>query len=259
MTHTPPHHATRTPRDTRTGPATVEQESPHAGRTWRRLAVLAASAVAALALAAPQAHAANQYTVTGGTPKPEACNNHGTIPGGGWVANGPCGYVMGTAVAGSRFDVNDTSDSGFHYGRTRSGSGNFCAWLTPSSLDLSTQTPVADSCGDDTREALRHRRTFGADFDAAPHTGNGAVIIPLDASACPGYYNYFDDSTYATGTLRDPVGFTLPASGGYRYSSKDRQASMIRVNTADNTIWLWVPRSCIESQLAGHTLNNEND
>ena len=36
--------------------------------------------------------------LTANVPKPSACGNSGTIPAGGWLANKPCGYVMGTAV-----------------------------------------------------------------------------------------------------------------------------------------------------------------
>ena len=205
------------------------------------------------------ANGANQYTVHSNVTKPAACNNFGTIPAGGWIANKPCGYVMGTAVAGSRFDVNATSGTGFHYGRTRGSDGtNFCTWIVPSALNLDTRSTVADSCSSATSDTLSHRLSFGRDFDVAPHTGNGAIIVRVNPSACTGYHNYFGDSSYANGNLRDAVGFALPTTGGYRYSSKDRQASMIRVDNAGETVWMWVARSCINSQLPT-ALNNQND
>ncbi len=121
-----------------------------------------------------------------------------------------------------------------------------------------SSTPVADSCSADTSERLSHRRSFGRDFDAAPHTGNGAIIVRINPAACTGYYNYFVDSTYASGRLHDPVGFALPSTGGYRYSTNDHGAAMIRVDTLGETIWLFVARSCIAAQLPA-VLNNDND
>lgn len=232
----------------------------------RRAVLSVATALATflglIAFAVPMtAQAANNYLVHGNVPRPEACNNHGTITPGSWITNGPCGYVMGTALAGQSFDVNDTSDKGFHFGRVRQGAANYCAWVLPSALDLSTQTSTADSCGSSTRTNLQNSRlAFGRDFDAAPHTGNGAIIVDVDPSACTGYYNYFSDSSFDSGSFRDPVNFPLSATGsGYRYSSKDRQAAMIRTPYNGETYWIFVPRSCIESQLAGHTLNNQDN
>ena len=77
-------------------------------------------------------------------------------------------------------------------------------------------------------------------------------------SCCTGYYNYFVDSNYASGSLHDPVGFALPAAGGYRYSTNDLGAAMIRVDALGETIWLFVADSCIAAQLPSG-LNNEND
>ncbi|GAA0588715.1 hypothetical protein GCM10009534_23630 [Kribbella sandramycini] len=218
----------------------------------------AAIAAVLLGVGVP-AQAVNQYVTKGNVTKPAACNNHGTIPAGGWLANKSCGYVMGTAIAGTRFDVHTTTPNNFHFGRWRAGDGsNFCAFLVPAALDLSSSTPVAASCSADTSERLSHRRSFGRDFDAAPHTGNGAIIVRINPSACTGYYNYFTDSTYSTGRLHDPVNFPLPTTGGYRYSTNDLGASMIRVDALGETIWLFVARSCIASQLPAN-LNNQND
>jgi hypothetical protein len=224
----------------------------------RRLLAIAAVAVVLCGFSAP-AHAVNQYTTVGNVQKPAACNNSGIMPAGGWLANKSCGYVMGTAIAGTRFDVHTTTANNFHFGRWRAGDGSsFCAFLVPGALDTSHSTSVAASCSDDTSARLSHRRTFGRDFDAAPHTGNGAIIVPINPSACAGYYNYFVDSNYASGSLHDPVGFALPAAGGYRYSTNDLGGAMIRVDALGETIWLFVARSCIASQLPSG-LNNEND
>lgn len=224
------------------------------------VAALAMSLFAVILTAQPAA-AINQYTTIGNVAKPAAeCNNHGTMPAGGWLANKPCGYVMGTAMAGTKFDVSTTTSNNFHFGRWRAGDGSsWCAYLTPRSLDTSNPTSIADSCSSSTSSTLVHRLSFGRDFDVAPHTGNGAIVVPVDLSACTGFYNYYNDSNYNSGTLRDAVGVALPAtSGGYRYSTKDNGASMVRADINGETQWFFVAKSCIAGQLPSN-LNNEND
>jgi hypothetical protein len=222
-------------------------------------AATAAAAAATIVLTSQPALAINQYTTTGNVPKPAVCNNHGTMPAGGWLANKACGYVMGTAMAGTKYDVSSTLSNNFHFGRWRAGDGsNFCAWLVPGALDTSHSTSVADSCGTGTSDAMVHRLSFGHDFDAAPHTGDGAIVVPIDPSACTGYYNYFVDSSFQTGRLHDPLGVPLPSAGGYRYSTRDDGASMIRADVGGETQWFFVARSCIQAQLPAQ-LNNQND
>src|SRR5690242_10172033 len=84
----------------------------------RRLALWsgATAAVLSLALASP-AHAVNRYTIQPNSPKPAACQNSGTVPAGTWLQNKVCGYFIGTALAGSSFDVHETAAGDYHYGR----------------------------------------------------------------------------------------------------------------------------------------------
>ena len=193
------------------------------------------------------AQAANAYPVKADVPKPAAaCGNHGTIRAGGWLANKRCGYVLGTAPAGTSYEVNSTDAKGYHFGRTRDRDGSsFCAFLVPGALDTARRTPVGDSCSSATAQAMVHRLSFGRDFSDDVHSGNGASTKPVDASACAGYLNYFTSSTFAGGRLRDPVAGKLPATGAYRYTTRDGKAAMIRVGTGDSTTWLFVARSCV--------------
>ncbi|TFK61167.1 hypothetical protein BDN72DRAFT_965311 [Pluteus cervinus] len=202
----------------------------------------------------------NEYLTVSNVPKPSTCGNSGVLPAGGWIANKRCGYVMGTAVSGQRFDVEATDSSGYHYGRYRGTGGNFCTFLVPSSMNLSTKTSVSSSCSSTTQSALCNRQHFGKDFDSPPHQGDGAIVIPLNLSGCSGFYNYFIDSTFQTGKYQDPVPFSMAtvSSGGYRYSTLDGQASMIRATVPEygQVLWFFVPRSCIASQLPS-VLNND--
>lgn len=229
-------------------------------RQKKLVTAAAMSVVAGMMVAMPAAQAANQSTVKANVPKPEAaCGNVGTLPQGAWLANKPCGYIVGTALAGTRFDNHKNSSADFHYGRARGSGANFCAWIIPGALQGPAVT-VADSCSSSTENAIVHRRTIGKEFDNEPHVGNGATTIPINASACTGYYNYFTDSTYQTGRLMDPVGTALPSNGAYRYSTNDGKAAMVRVGSGTaGTTWLFVDRACIASQLVGYPLSNTND
>ncbi|KAK0567944.1 hypothetical protein OC844_000034 [Tilletia horrida] len=220
------------------------------------------ASLSALVLAAllPAAQAINQYPTIGNVVKPAHCGNSGTLPQGSWIVSKTCGYVLGTAVSGSKFDVSSTDGYGFHWGRFRSPDGtNFCAVILPGSLDTAHPTTVADSCSSTTQQTLCDSRyVFGKDFDAAPHTGDGKTIVPLNLSGCTGYFNYFSSSSFDSGFLRDPVGVGLPSSGGYRYKTKDGQAAMVHANLdayGGNT-WFFVPTSCIAAQLSQYTLDN---
>ncbi|KAF9554314.1 hypothetical protein CPC08DRAFT_766820 [Agrocybe pediades] len=208
--------------------------------------------------------AINEYITIANAPKPATCGNSGVLPGGGWIANKRCGYVMGTAVAGQRFDVESTDSSGYHYGRYRGTGGNFCTFLIPSSLNLASQVSgIVSSCSTTTASALCNRQHFGKDFDAAPHTGDGAVIVPVNLAQCPGFYNYFVDSNFVSGAFQDPVPFNMATTsgGGYRYTTLDGQASMVRANVAEygQVIWFFVPRSCIAAQLPAQLNNDGGD
>lgn len=71
------------------------------------------------------------------------------------------------------------------------------------------------------------------------------------------------DSNFQTGAFQDPVPFNmgLTSGGGYRYTTNDGQASMVRANVAEwgQVIWFFVPRSCIAAQLPARLNNDGGD
>ncbi|WP_030186782.1 hypothetical protein [Streptomyces sp. NRRL S-813] len=195
----------------------------------------------------------NRYTVQANSPKPAVCNNSGTIPPGTWLQNKPCGYWVGTAMAGSSFDVHQTNPSNYHYGRSL-GNNNICAWIPPGALGSSPTASVAESCSDATKDTMSHRRTLGHDFNAAAHDATDGTPITVNP-ACTAYYNYYTTSTYADGSLRDPAG-NPGSTVMYRYTTNGSNPAVV---VRDSVIgWIFLSRSCV-TDWRGITFYNDND
>lgn len=154
----------------------------------------------------------NRYTIQANSPKPAACKNEGTVPAGTWLQNKVCGYFVGTALAGTAFDVHETAPSDYHFGHNYGGN-NICAWIPPGALSASPTGTADESCSAETRERIGHRRAFGSDFNAAAHEAEDGSAVSVDP-ACSGgaYYNYFNGSDYNGGSLRDAAGASAARS-----------------------------------------------
>jgi hypothetical protein len=214
---------------------------------------MSAAALAALAISQSPAHAINRYTVQANSPKPAACNNSGTIAPGTWIQNKVCGYFIGTAMAGSSFDVESTASSDYHYGRDH-GDNDICGWIPPGALSASPTGTVDSSCSDATSDAMSHRLDFGKNFNAVAHTVNGATAITVNP-ACEEYYNYFDSSSFTSGTLRDAAGTPASSTIGYRFTTNDNQAMVV---DDPNLGWGFMSLSCV-TDWRGLTFHNDND
>jgi hypothetical protein len=182
----------------------------------------------------------NRYTVRANSPKPEACDNHGTIPAGTWLQNKPCGYFVGTAMAGSSFDVHETTANDYHYGRSL-GHNDICGWIPPGALSGSPTGTAPASCGAATKERLSHRRTFGRDFNAPPHAQTDGSPITVD-TGCQTYFNYYTSSDYAAGTLRDPAG-APGAEVRYRFTTNGADPAMVVRDEVRG--WVFMDRDCV--------------
>ncbi|MCW2904358.1 MAG: hypothetical protein JWO67_6623 [Streptosporangiaceae bacterium] len=210
----------------------------------RRIASWSGGAAAALVFLsttlAPAAQAANRYTVQPNSPKPAVCDNHGTIQAGTWLQNKPCGYFMGTAMAGSSFDVQQTTASGYHYGRTH-GNNNLCAWIPPGALSSNPTGTAAASCSDAINNQISHRRSFGYNFNAASHDQTDGSPISVDP-ACRAFYNYYTSSSYDTGALRDPAG-TPSSQVQYRFTANGASPA---IGVRDSNLgWVFMDRGCV--------------
>jgi hypothetical protein len=215
--------------------------------------VAATAAVLAAVTAPPDAQATvNRYTIMANSPKPEVCDNHGTIAPGTWLQNKVCGYFIGTAMAGSSFDVHETAASNYHFGRIH-GNNNLCAWIPPGALSANPTGTAAESCSDTTKSAIGHRRSFGHDFNAAPHAATDGDPITVNP-ACGAFYNYYTSSSYDTGALRDPAG-TPSSTVQYRFTANGGGAMVVRDSTLG---WVFMDRGCVTSWQQV-TFNNDDD
>ena len=219
-----------------------------------RGAALSAAAVATLFLGQSPAHAVNRYTVEPNSPKPSACGNSGTIAPGTWIQNKVCGYFIGTAMAGSSFDVNATdSGTNYHWGRDY-GNNDFCGWIPTGALSSSPTGTASASCSDTTQATMSHRLDVGKNFNAVAHTVNGASPITVNPG-CEEYYNYFDSSSFTSGSLRDPAGTPASAGIGYRFTTNDGRAMVVDDTTHG---WGFMSLSCVTSW-DSVTFHNDND
>ncbi|MDC3988685.1 hypothetical protein [Polyangium jinanense] len=215
--------------------------------------VAAATVIGLALLPVPAASAVNRYKIKPNSPKPEVCDNHGTIPHGTWLQNKPCGYFIGTAIAESSFDVHLTTDSNYHYGRSH-GNNNLCAWIPPGALVGSAES-VPASCSDATRERFSHRRSFGYDFNARPHEATTGTPISVNPS-CGAFLNYYTSSTYDTGVLRDPAPGTPSAEVRYRFTTNGAKPAIVVLD--DNLGWVFMDRGCV-TDWRGIPFNSEDD
>jgi hypothetical protein len=207
-------------------------------------------ALAAIALVVPvmgatagPATAATRYTIRADSVKPAACRNHGTVPAGAWIANKPCGYVLGTAMAGSSFDSVQTTGAGFRFGRI-GGDVHFCGWVAPRSFTGSPH-PVAGSCSGKTRAYQLHRLSFGRNFNAKPHAAVTGSDLKVDAT-CARFFNHFTDSTFTRGELRDQAPVSRKAHVAYRYTTRDGNAMMV-LDATPGVGWVFMSTSCAGS------------
>ncbi|MCT9010279.1 hypothetical protein [Streptomyces rhizosphaerihabitans] len=227
------------------------------GTTLRRRARAAITLAAAAALVGllPTSSQANvnRYTVQPSSPKPTVCNNSGTIPAGTWLQNAPCGYWVGTAMAGSSFDVHQTNPSNYHYGRSLGGN-NICGWIPPGALGSSPTASVAESCSDATKDNISHRRTIGYNFNAAAHAATDGTAITVNP-ACTAYYNYYTTSTYNDGSLRDVAG-NPGTTVMYRFTTNGSNPAIVVRDSAIG--WIFLNRSCV-TDWRSITFYNDND
>jgi hypothetical protein len=224
-------------------------------RKRRHLGIAAALVVvgAAAAVLPGTAEAVNRYTIQPNSPKPEACDNHGTIPAGTWLQNKPCGYFIGTAMSGSSFDVHRTTASGYHFGRIH-GNNNVCAWIPPGALSSSPTGTGPASCSDTTEESISHRRAFGYDFNAVSHMATDGSPVSVNP-ACGVFYNYYTSSAYDTGALRDPAG-TPSSEVRYRFTANGSDPAIVVRDTSLG--WVFMDRDCV-TDWQSVTFHDDND
>jgi hypothetical protein len=207
-------------------------------------AVAATAACAAiLMVAVPSAQAGPLYTIKT-APSPSSAG--GPIQGGGsWITNKPSGYYLGRATVGSRFNLVPGAGATWHYGRAVD-TVDLCAWVMPGSLGT-RQGQDANSCSNATLQSIKHRRTFGKDFNAKAHAMQTGTRVPATNSpSCIFHYNYFHGTDFARGAnaghWANPAGRMTGGFVLYRYTTLDGKA----VEAKDpNLGWGFAPASCV--------------
>lgn len=226
-------------------------------RSTARFLVMSVAFAVMAAVSAPAAYTAEatRFTVKDTSPKPAECagTREGTISPGTWLANKQCGYYLGRAMPGSSFDSHYVDGGWRRFGRSW-GTNNFCAWVHAGALNVPPVEQASASCSDETRARLRHRLSFGRDYNAAPHAATGGSWVSVDP-ACSFYLNYLTSTEFDTGNLRDFAGTGLPGVN-YRFSSKNR--AMIVAHSPRLDQWGFMSRSCV-TDWRDVVFNNEDD
>lgn len=218
--------------------------------SWRsgRIAVAAVSMLAALFVNPPASSAGTIHPIGNGT-IPSGPNRGDDEPGpGARITNKAFGYYIGRAMPGSQ--LNRTGGRVDHsFGRiTGPTDVNICGWIYDDALGQSTARST-NSCSKATADRIWQRKVIGRDFSArAGKKKHSGVPVPVKDPTCQINYNYFTDTTFRHGRLRDPGG-TIGSTGRvyYRYLTRDRQAAVIRDEVHG---WGFVDKDCIDLSAA---------
>jgi hypothetical protein len=195
------------------------------------LAVLAVI-VALVVGPAPTAAAGPSYVTNDGA-VPSGPNQGEDEPGpGARIANKAFGYYIGRVMPGGRF-VDVGARVSHHYGRITGAGVSICGWLHKSALGPRGGA-AASTCSKRTADRMWQRTAIGKDFSApgGAKGQSGTLVAVRPGANCTLSYNYFTDSTFTRGRLRDsagPIG-TDPASPGrvkYRYLTRDGAAAVV--------------------------------
>jgi len=212
----------------------------HAGR----LAIVI-STVFVFAFAGSQVSSAGTVHPVGNGTIPSGPNQGEDEPGpGARIANKAFGYYIGRAMPGTQ--LNRTGGRKSHsYGRiTGPTNVTICGWIHDDALGDSTGRRP-NSCSKSTANRIWQRKNIGRDFSTPAATKkHSGVAVPVKDPSCRINYNYFTDTTFKSGVLRDPGG-TIGSTGRvyYRYLTRDGQAAVIRDEVHG---WGFVAKDCID-------------
>ncbi|MGP4093723.1 hypothetical protein [Nonomuraea sp. KM90] len=164
---------------------------------------------------------------------PSGPNQGQDEPGpGARVANKAFGHYISRVMPGGRL-TQVGGRASHYYGRITGPEVNLCGWLHKSAHGPRVDG-AADTCSKRTANRMWQRMTIGKRFSAPAGTKghNGTPVAVTPGTNCILYYNYFTDSTFKRGHLRDPGGHigTNPASPGhirYRYETHDGTAAVV--------------------------------
>jgi hypothetical protein len=198
-----------------------------------RLGLAIMVAIMALVTGPAATAVAGPSYVTNDGAVPSGPNQGEDEPGpGARIANKAFGYYIGRVMPGGRF-VDVGGRASHYYGRITGAGVTICGWLHESARGPRDGTE-ADTCSKRTADRIWQRMVIGKDFSAPAgtkgHSGTPVAVRPK--ANCTLFYNYFTDSTFTRGQLRDPAGpiGSDPAGPGrvtYRYLTRDGAAAVV--------------------------------
>jgi hypothetical protein len=160
---------------------------------------------------------------------------------GARIANKAFGYYIGRVMSGG--NLTQVGGRASHYYGRISGPGvNMCGWLHKSARG-SQLGRSPNSCSKATADRIWQRTTIGTRF-SAPAGAKGQSGDPVSVTPgmdCRLHYNYFVDTSFKRGQLRDQAGPIGPQVR-YRYQTRDGQAAVV---LDDRLGWGFVDADCL--------------
>ncbi len=206
-----------------------------------RFAVGIATCLALLAGSAQAASASPTYG-TGEGAIPSGPTQGQDEPGpGARIANKAFGYYVGRVMPGGRL-AQVGGRASHYYGRITGPGVNMCGWLHKSARGHRLGN-VPNSCSKATADRIWQRTTVGTRFSAPAGTkGHSGVPVSVTPDRnCQLHYNYFVDTSFRGGALRDQAGPIGPQVR-YRYQTRDGKAAVV---LDDRLGWGFVDADCL--------------
>lgn len=210
------------------------------------LATIAAALAVTMGTASTASAGPNYRTTDGAIPS--GPNQGQDEPGpGARIANKAFGYYIGRVMPGGHLTQVGGRVS-HYYGRISGPGVNFCGWLHRSARG-GRMGNASSTCSSATANRMWQRRTIGKRFSTPAGTKghNGTLVTVAPGKNCNLHYNYFNNSTFTQGHLRNvagPIG-TDPASLGqvrYRYQTNDGNVAVVFDNVHG---WGFVAIDCL--------------
>lgn len=160
---------------------------------------------------------------------------------GARITNKAFGYYIGRVMPGGQLTQVGGRKS-HYYGRITGPDVSICGWLHKSARG-SRLGNAPNSCSKATADRIWQRATVGTRFSAPAGTkGHSGVPVSVTPGMdCRLHYNYFVDTSFRHGQLRDQAG-PIGAQVRYRYQTRDGEAAVV---LDDRLGWGFLDADCL--------------